>query len=349
MNMGIGYKIIEDLILIELGLIIIIVLLTFILKFAADRNRKKKQENKTKLENHLKKMIAENKPFSTKTFPRKWKKLPILFPVFANLDQTSKGPGWNKIREPLLKEVLLPAARRKAYSRRWIMRFFACKVFELSSEKKDEKALIKLAQDKVPLVYLHAVTAAVHSGSEKAIEIIIQRIAKVYWVIQFIYLEPFKKATKEEQAMVERYLLEATDPAIRTACYKVLLQFPKVGSKLDITKDLQSTSFELRLAVLKYITQFDEQAAIPLLIEKLKDDHWEVRLVALHRLGTLKVKKAMPQIADALNDQEWWVKMSAAEVLKSFGEEGEAILKTRSKELDLIPFDATKHIPHTLW
>ncbi|MBV9575068.1 MAG: HEAT repeat domain-containing protein, partial [Gammaproteobacteria bacterium] len=209
-------------------------------------------------------------------------------------------------------------------------------------------AIIRLTEDKIPLIFFHSIAAAIACESESAINHIINRLAKAGWAAQLLYVEQFKTGTHVVRQFIEKRLIAESHETARVICYKILSQLPPSGMKFDI-KDLYAANFELRLAALRYAIHTDKEKAIPYLIEKLTDPHWEIRLKAVHRLGAMKLESVIWQIADCLEDEDWWVKMSAAEALKSLGRRGIAILKERQPELADIPFDASRHESHTLW
>lgn len=351
MNMGIGYKILEDLLVIEVVIIIFIVIMTYAVILVSSYIRKKREENKKAVENYFKDLINENKVFDYKTFPRQWRKIGILTSMVIEFDvMFAANDHWKNIRSPLLTYILLPLARRNSASPQWVRRFFACQIFCLASEKEDERYIIRLSQDKVPLVYLHAITAAIRSVSEEAITICLTRLSTMYWVTQLIYLQFFKEANQTVIQIIEKKLEAEMDPMVKVACYKILINHPNAAALKKASEDLASAQFELRLSALKYIVAVQQESAMPLLIEKLKDDHWEVRLVALHRLGMMKnISAAIPNVVACLHDDNWWIKISAAEILKNLGEEGKMILKEKAPELQLLKFNRTAHITHTLW
>lgn len=350
MDIGLGKKIIEDMVLVEFVIIIVLVIATYLLKFNSYFLEKRRMKLIKDIQQYVANLVKLNKTINADTFKRKWKKVEILFPIMTDFDkQYEKNVSWVRVKSDLLSVILLPLARKNAHSRRWIARFFASEIFGLVAEPQDEPLIIKLVNDTVPLVYLHAISAAIRCHSQMAINLVMKRIADVSWLTQLIYLDQFEHIPSEIFTFVENSLQSSSEPLVRAACYKVLRKYSAAKIKWDTMADLNSENFELRLAAMKLITHVEKEAAVPMLISKLKDDHWEIRLVALHRLGTLKAAQSCLAIASCLHDKEWSVKISAAEALKSFGSEGEKLLKLNAPELELVPFDATKHISHSLW
>src|SRR5579862_1026935 len=239
MQLGLRRELIETVVIVEFFLIIAMIVSTYLFKYVGYVREKRKQKLIGIIENHLTSLISSNQPLNVKKFRRRWKKIQILYPMLVKFDKTySNTPAWQKLRQDFLQLILLPLARRRAYSRRWAIRFFSCETLGIASEAQDEKIILKLLKDRIPLVYLHAISTAIKAKSEAAINAIIARTAKMSWLTQAMYLEPFEHAPIEIRAFVERRLISASEPIIRAECYKILRKFPPVEISWDINKDL---------------------------------------------------------------------------------------------------------------
>jgi len=350
MQLGLGQELVEFIVTIEVALILFVIVLTYVTKYILYLREQRRLKLMSEIETHFKNLVASKQPVSSQKFHRRWRKIQILYTVFVKLDQQYKSSGdWAKLKNEILQTILHPLAVRRAYSRRWVIRFFACETLGLTCTSADEKIILRLIKDRIPLVYLHAITAAIKSGSEAAITAIIVRMSKMSWLTQNMYLEPFENAAISIRDIIEKQLKTSTDSNIRTECYKILRKFPATNISWDIKKDLNDRQFELRLSSLKYYVYVDSNAAVPVLQEKLRDEHWEVRLVAIHRLGRLKLASSLPDLTNCLSDSVWYVKISAAEALKSLGAEGINAIKSHAPELADIPFDSAHHVSNTLW
>jgi len=350
MQSGLGRDVIEMTVMVEFALIIFMILSTYFAKLSVMIVRKRREKLIATIEKHLTELINSRSSLDLKTFKRRWKKIQFLFPILLKFDkQYGTNAAWLNIRNDFLHGLLVPLARRRARSRRWLLRFYASETFALVYDKQDEPFLLRLLKDRIPLVYLHTIKTAIKSNSEAAINAVITRMSKMSWITQTMYLKPFEEASPQVRSYIETRLKSAKESAIRAECYKILRKFSPGAVSWDVSADLDAADFELRIAALKFMLHTDEKASLPILVNKLKDNRWEIRLVAIHRLSMLKAESALADIANCLNDADWRVKMGAAEALKSFGDKGSALLKERAPDLANIAFSAKEHLPGTLW
>ncbi len=346
--MSIGYNFAENVIILEFVLVGAIIITTLTVKIYAFISLKRNKNIKMHVEQYLHKIIHAKQQITKRSFPNKWKKINILLQVIEDIDKIHTSDDWEQVKTGLVKFVMLPLARKYVLSRHWTNRLYAARTFYLNSEESDDKLITRLINDKIPLVFLYAVKAALSSHSRSALDAMIKRMASVEWVNHFIYLEAFEEFALHERRLFEKQLKNTKDPAERAVCYKILLCFPPDPIQWDISKDINSSNLELKISAMKLISYVDRKAAIPLLVNLLTDDLNEVRLIALHRLDMLKAKEAIPNIAACLNDTDWSVKLSAAEALKNMGEEGDKVLKSQGTPLGKISFNI-KHLLNTWW
>lgn len=344
------YVLAETIIIIEFALAGLLIVAAYLLKLYYYIKERRHQYFTRMIEDFFNKLIASGQTVDFVIFPDKWRKLNMLFPILEKLDKNNNGsPAWGKLREKFINEILAPLARNESTNLNWALRFYASQVFAFVSQSTDESYVIQLANDKVPLVHLHALSAALNLCSEKAINIIIDRMLDQNWLTLSIYLQAFDSAPPDTYDIIERRLVSATDSKLRTACYNILLHYPNKRITWDISNDIQLDNKYPTIAALKFLVEVKKEAAISVLVEQLQNKHWEVRIISLHRLGLLQATEAKFAIVQCLYDSDWWVKMSAAEVLKSFGAEGQGLLKENIPELEKIPFDVREHIINTLW
>lgn len=350
MEMGLSTELIELIIIIEFSLIILMIFVTYFAKFSSWLLNRRREKLKLQIEAFLLRSMNERK-FNLKQVKRRYKKIQFLFPIFCKLDEEHRNnPNWLSLRGELINQLLLPLARKRARSRRWLLRLYAADIFKIVYELKDEPLLLRLLRDRIPLVYLHSIETAVKNESEAGINAIITRMAKMSWITQTMYLAPFEKATPIIREYVIKRLNVANEESVRAECYKILMKFNKQQPiNWDIQADLKSTNYELRLSALKFYIYVEGDKAVPIMITMLKDPHYEIKIVALQGLVKFKVKEALGPISLCLSDLDWRVKMNAAHALKSFGSEGNNLLKNKSPELANMVVGMEEHTPGTLW
>lgn len=340
MQTGLGKDVIELIVVIEFSLIILMIFATYFAKLSAILLARRRQRIIAAVEAYLTKAVDSNIALDLKGFKRRWKKIQLIFPILAKFDAMySTKASWLSVKKSFIQDILLPLARKRARSRRWLLRFYSSETFALIYEPQDELLLLRLLRDRIPLVHLNSINTAIKARSEAGINAVITRMSKMSWLTQSMYLMPFANAPHEIREFVEKRLKASKEENIRAECYKILGELSPATVDWDMQPDLNSPDFELRLAALKFMLHHNQEEALPILVDKLHDPHWEIRLVALHRLGKLKCESAINAIAACLTDAEWRVKMAAAIALKMIGGKGESVLKKLAPELSKIPFD----------
>jgi HEAT repeat protein len=269
-----GYGLAENIILIEFLAIAMVIIFCYVLKLFYFLKRKRKKQYTALIESHLLELVSTKKPFSKSNFPPSWMKMDVLVIIINKLDRNISSPEWGKIRMSLLHSVVLPLARRAANSYYWILRFYAAESFSLAGEAQDEKLILSLVNDKVPLVYLNALTAALNYGAERAIDVIIKKMAQERALTQGAYLQAFSTVSSTTRPLIEKYLQKSIEPFERATCYKILNQYPADKITWDLTEDIQSNNLELKIATIRFIAYNHLKNVIPILIKLLQDPEW---------------------------------------------------------------------------
>lgn len=341
--MNVSYRLLVIIIFAEFAAVALIIVATYILKFYFLLKNIKKQRLKIKIDNYFKILLKEN--YNTKKFSKRWHKIEILLPIIQKLNKTSN-QNWPELKDKLFHEVLLPQARKNAYSWFWLNRYMAIQVFVQKIETKDDGYVIKLVNDRVPIVALNAIPLAIKSNSEIAINIVIDKMAKERRLAQGIFLKEFKNSQATVVPIIEKRLKTEKDPYVRATCYKLLKSFPKKYKIIpkNIKKDINSKTLELSLNSIKYLNHLNKKDAEPILNVLLKSKTWQVRVAAIQTLADFKDKKYIHEIANSLEDPNWWVRFNSATALKQYGEPGLKVLKTRDPNKDLYAYEAAQHV-----
>lgn len=340
---------IETIILVEFSLIIIITLATYLVKGWYVIKERKRNSTIEQINAYLSKLVTFKENFNWREFPGKYRNLEYLLASIHHLDSSVKDPAWPKIRQDLVQAVVLPLARDAANSNSWEMRFLAVQAMEHYSEPEDEKLLVKLVNDKIPLVSINAITPALKFGSEHSVNDVITQMAKERPITQSIYLKVLEGAPVNLKGVVENRLETSKDPYIRATCYRILTKFATSQVKqADVLSDMKSNNVELKIAAAKYFAHAEKENSISALTELLQSDLWQVRTVTLNILGSLKSTSVIETLSHYLKDSNWWVRLSAAQSLKGLGEPGKAVLKAQDAKEDKFAFDVANHVLDTL-
>ena len=311
------YKIVVGIIILEFTLILLVILATFLSKLISYFKERKKTKIKIQIENYLKNLLETRSSFDIKNFSYAWRRLDILLFIINEYDQQYEDQLWKTIRIELICFIILPLARKAALNQNWILQFYAARSFELYAEEEDKALIAKLINNKVPVIRLAALHAAIKYGSEAAFDEVIEQIQDQPHLTQAVYIQAFANASPTTRIYVERFLKDSSNISTRLTCYRILLNYLPAKIDWDITADLHSENKDLKLAALRYITYVEKEKAIPILLEQLKQDCWESKVVALNALGYLQVEAVIPNIVQCLYDENWWVRLNAALALKN--------------------------------
>lgn len=336
----IQYEVAEIFVITEFVLVALIMLVTCIMRVYLNYRDRRNAELRKSIEESLLNLLVTKQPLKVSEYKRKWRKISLLMPILFKFDKEHASVDWELMRTELLDKIILPLARRASRRHLWSLRYFAAEAFSQRFEKSDEKTIIRLVKDRVPLVSMHAVPAALAIGSEAAVNAIITLMSKQSLPTQKTYLRSFSHSPANTHTIVERRLLSTSEPSIRAVCYNILAKFPAGNQNLDVSQDLKSDNLNLRISALNYAAYTRSGDTVAILLSALKDPSWQVRLIALHYLKAFHPSEALHAVADLLHDSEWWVKMGAASALKAFGDKGKQLVHARTPELVDAPTEA---------
>lgn len=338
------YRLLENVIYVEVVLVLILIIVTFILKFYFQRQNSNNENLKKNIDTYFRSLINSQNDVNTANIPDSWRKLELILPVIYGIDKTDNTSRWNSLRESITRTVLLPIARKKYSSRSWLNRLLSAQCFEIAMDDEDEGHVCVLMDDKIPLVHLYAITAGINRGTISMINMVINYVAQKRRLGQSVYLRLFKNAKPEVAGYVEDRLKTEVDPFTRATCYKILLSFPPNHSNIETTNDLNASNIELRLAAIRYTVHRYQNESIELLSQLISDNNWEVRSVSLLLLGKLNSKNLIGQITQCLRDPVWWVRLNAAITLKNLGPAGIEVLSTLDPKTDLYAYETAMHV-----
>jgi hypothetical protein len=342
--MVVPFAFLENVILVEIALVIFIIILAYVLKYYFYLKTKKEKRIIDSMEQSIVSAVASQTPLSESAFPKSWRRLDLILPLFFKLDSTINSSYWLEMKATMVRTILLPIARKKFNSRLWMNRLHSAQCFELGMEDQDEIIVSTLLEDKIPLVHLHAAIAAIKFSSVTLINLIINAMAKKRRLSQTVYLKVFDMAAPHSKQFISDRMNTENDPFIRSTCYKILSNYKDTATPMDTSADIHSNNMELRLAAIRYTAYADKSNAVPLLVSLLSDPHWEVRAASNRLLGELNATQAIDEISNCLKDQVWWVRVNAATTLKNFGEIGIKVLNEQDPKSDLYAYETAMHV-----
>ena len=340
--MKINFQLIEYIICIEFALVILMMLAACVLKVFFSIKQKRAKKLSIDTENYLHKLLENPSLFSA--FPKEAKKMNVLLPIIRKFDDSVHTQHWENLKAKIGKEILHGLAKKNVSHRKWHCRFLAAESFKIYADEKDQESIVKLLEDKYPLVTLSAGVTAVKLGTAKLINTLIDRMSQERRLALTMFLMLFENARSDIYSIISDRLKSEKNNFIRASCYKILQKLPATQKIENFHSDLQLDNLELKLAVLHYIFYSQKKNAIPNLIKTLKDKQWQVSSTSIQLLGDLGAVEAIDEISNMLKDPEWWVRLNAALALKKLGSEGVNVLKIQSLEKDKYAYEVAQHV-----
>lgn len=363
LQLGISYTFIKNLVIIELVLLVLLIIVTYVLGIIFQYQTRYNLYLQNKIRNFLQKALLQKTTICIKKnymrtsnkhklrirLHKKTLFMQLFIPVFKEFNtEYANNPSWTTLRDSIVKDFLHVYARKYAVDRNWILRLYSAEIFTLDIRPEDEEIILKLIHDEVILVYIQTVKVAIKLGSEKALLAVIERITKENWVMEMVYLDQFGRMNMDSLHIIEEILLQSQNEKIRAICYQILLKFPPIKSVWH-EKDVFSTNYNLSASALKYYVHCKEESALSTLVMFLTHSDWRLRFIAVHRIGFLEAKSEINKIAERVSDKEWWVEIAAAIVLQQFGRQGVQMLREINPTLIDLRINLNKYLHHILW
>ena len=333
--------------IIEIIMIVLIVLITVIVKFFSDSRNKQQITTRSEIEQFIMKRMKSHSQINPSSFDDRWKKINLLLPIIAYFDKYHSDTQWLGLRANFIRNIVLPLARTAAESDDWTMRHYAAEAFTLFSENSDEKYILKLIGDPIPLVRYSAAAAGIIYGSQITFQGLIKQMSNESWLTQTMYMQGFDNIPSATHYLIERLLKSSTDSAMRATCYYLLLKYPVFVSDWDIAKDTESKDMKLALVATQYLAYTHKGSAIEVLIKLLDHSDWRMRAVAISCLGDLKVNSAISYVSKMTDDNNWWVRFSARQALQKFGDAGKHELALKNINESEMNIDISRQVLNT--
>lgn len=259
-------------------------------------------------------------------------------------DKKLKDPHWEEIKLHFFQKIIFPKARRMAYSFRWTKRMLAARCFLACIDSNNEKYILHLLKDSIPIVQYSAAYSAAKLGTSKCILAVIEEMNKSERFLRQPFIHALTQEINKIFLYVEELLQKTEDPYTKVSCLEVLSHRMNKYVAECAQRDLYSSHKNLRLTAIRALGCFPHRESEELLKPLLNDPDWEVRAISVTSLSTIGARKSMPQIELLLKDDTWWVRMNAALALKRLGEEGEVILKAQDPNVDRYAYEIARYV-----
>ncbi|OGN63362.1 MAG: hypothetical protein A3E80_02900 [Chlamydiae bacterium RIFCSPHIGHO2_12_FULL_49_9] len=263
--------------------------------------------------------------------PPRLRKIPFLIPIMLQIDGEIKDPNWDRIKKSIFQNVLFPIAQKLTYSRKWAERIQAVGCFLYLSDKQNEKYILHLLGDSIPIVQYSAAYCAAKLGTSECVNAIINEMNRSNRFLRHPFREALLKGDDSSFEFLEARLEQDADPVARLSCLEVLSHHMNAHIADLAERDLHAPSKNLRIAAIRALGHYFDPKSHRPLIDLLKDPEWEIRAIAARALGYLKAQEALSELSSLLKDPVWWVRMNGALALKRLGEEGIKKLQQRQE------------------
>lgn len=339
------FDLIKWIALIQCALIILVILLAYSLKIYSYYKQKNRQVRQKKINQILIDCVEQSQSFNLNEMKQFQRDPVLLMNSIYLLDASTTNPQWKILRKKLIEVVMVSNARIYATSSSWSHRYLACRFFEFYLPKKDEKLIISLMKDPIPVVSIAAAQLAIRVHSQHIIDAVIDIFSEGRRVQQAFYSQIMSNADPKLTVLIKNRISIEKNPYIKAFCYRTLMSFPLTDGVIEtMNTDLQSDNIELKIASLTYLIYATPERGAALCIDFLKDTHWEVRAKSAQFLGKLGDESAAEALEKCLSDQQWWVRNNAAEALALLGKKGITILKRQTPQGNLSAYDAANQV-----
>jgi HEAT repeat protein len=280
-----------------------------------------------------------------KFFTRSERSLPILLEVLKYCDKNkSEFSNLKELRKEFYIKMLLPTAIKYANSSSLSRRALALKCFMQSPQFISDEIILKLFDDRIPILRLGAARLAIQVGNPR----LVNRTIK-FCLEEKRFVRNFTKAAATQAShkfitCVRARLNKEKDPYIQKICLDLLANhLNKYLDSQTVLKLLETDHKELKLSVLRSLAFLKLPQTMRALKFSLRDSSWEVRALAARLLGQGKYLNSQPELERVINDSAWWVRRNSGMALLELGVRGRKSLLALKNHQDPYVRDSADH------
>lgn len=328
---------------VEVILVILLVILTYLLKAYYHFKNKFRQEKLANFSNILSEAITDQKILLPKDLHTFSKNIPEFL---ITAEKFKKNPHWPVLKKQLSENFLHATAVQYAKSRNWFKRYLSLQCFNYGYTEEDIVIFKSLIRDKILLIALNTAKLFFIHPSYELINDAIDYFSQTRRLQRSALSEIL---TKDSPLAIRLIIIERIqnepDPYVKAFCYNLLSRFSPHENDINFCiPDLAIDNIELKMTVTDHISHINSEKSREILRKLLSDDIWEIRAKAATSLGNLQDTAAITALADGLHDSAWWVRLKSAEALSKLGPEGMIILENQNPEIDKYAFEAATEV-----
>ena len=253
--------------------------------------------------------------------PDELKKIPGHIDLLhAYINSASNNLNLKKIKnreliEAWVKEKVIPKIQTASKSVFWYQRYLAAKALQCSITPIQEDILDDLLHDQRPCVVVEAVVAMQRMPSEKLINSLIDKIARLQRKNHEFYFDLFVTMPDSIRDLVEKRLGYERRFYERALCYDLLRFFPKPRVYPTAYNDAKNSNVELAIAAIKHICRA-EQPSEEIIQSWLDDSREDLVLTVFAKIAEHRWNNFKSQIKKYGSDSNIKIKLGAQTCLK---------------------------------
>lgn len=259
----------------------------------------------------------------------------VLLKELESFSRRFKSEEWDKIRQQVAVNYLLPKARKLSHSLDWLERNFAARSFALAPLKIDIATILKLVDDPVFLVRSRAALAAHKIQDRDLIYKLIVHMSEepgyAHYYFRDLLLE--LESTKVLE-WIEEFGLKEEKRFTKIACLDLLSEKSHALTTPLLDEALASEDSLIRFYAIKVHAHNPQKESKNILLHAVRDPQEDIREEAVYGLQYQLGPEVIGVLKEALNDPSWKVKIGAVRSLLKHGEKGARILEELKEEIE---------------
>lgn len=339
------FTIIKFIVILQLFIIAGFVLLSYLSRYYLLAQQKRSAEHAQEVKAIICAHLSEQQLIPKEQYRYLQKHISHLLLLIKDLAKSwQKTPFWLTLLQQLSSEVFKPYARKKAFSRHWLSRYYAADCYNYGFDEADEDRLFHLINDSSLLVSLLAAMIALKTANPVLVNEMITTFASGRQLQQSFFAQLVNLDNQHIYGIITHRLSFEKDPYARLFCYRLLVKLPPATMLKEVHEDLQCPLVNLRVGVIHYLAHCQDHRRNEILYQQALDPAWEIRAAVANALATINNPKSISILALLITDPEWWVRINSANSLYKLGEKGIAILKEQTPSKDKFAFETAQKV-----
>ncbi|CAM4503354.1 MAG: hypothetical protein LEGION0403_FIIPPAGN_01862 [Legionella sp.] len=329
--------------IIELILITLFVILTFLAKCYFSWHKKKNSQNLKWVFELLHVHMINKEPISSEQAKKLKKSIPNVLMVMKRLEE-QPNDYYDTLTKQLFTLVLKPVAVKWSSSYSGFKRNQAAMCYLYGLEPDDRNRIYRLLNDSTLLISMNAGLSIVQFGDAEQINNIITTFSQGRRLQQSLLAKMITRETRDLSPIIIERLHTEPNPYVKTFCYRLLCEYPQQTIAPIAKEDIKIDVVDLKIAIIRYYIHCQNNEKNELIYELAMNTHWEVRAVISKAIGTIPGDKSIQLLAKLLCDNEWWVRINAANALIEQGEKGIDVLNNQSPDKDRFAYETAQKV-----